>query len=275
MCFLYSLQIFLYFFYFLLSFITFADLSNLIFSASETMFYKSEAIVLNQVKYGDGKLIVNMLTEDVGRVSFIVSLAKTARGKMKRQLFQPLTIINVEFDYRPTADLQHLRDVHFSAVYSSIPFSAGKISIAFFLSEFLSHSTRMMTPDAGLYQFVRSSLLFLDTIDSGFANFHIVFMLRMTQFLGIFPDVGTYDEGCFFDLRDGIFVRFVPSHSDFLPPAEAKVFHNLMRLTFSSMHLFATSRSERNLIAEAIVNYYRLHVPSFSELQSLSVLREL
>jgi DNA repair protein RecO (recombination protein O) len=41
------------------------------------------------------------------------------------------------------------------------------------------------------------------------------------------------------------------------------------------MHLFRLSRSERNRILELLLTYYRLHLPAFPELRSLSVLREL
>lgn len=239
------------------------------------MFYSTEAIVLNAVKYGDSKLIVDMLTEAIGRLSFAVTLPKTSRGKMRRQLFQPLTIIHIEFDYRQTTDIQRLRDIRLSVPYASLPFSSPKLSIAFFLSEFLTYATRMNISDGNFYSFVRNSLLFLDTTSDGFANFHIVFMLRLTHFFGVFPDTGTFTDGYFFDLREGCFTPNPPFHSDYLTPSEANTFSTLMRLTFSTMHLFAASRHERNRITEAIVHYYQLHLSSFPNLQSLPILREL
>ena len=49
----------------------------------------------------------------------------------------------------------------------------------------------------------------------------------------------------------------------------------LMRMDFSTMHLFRLSHQERNRIAEVLLHYYRLHIAQFPELKSLDVLKEL
>ena len=56
---------------------------------------KTRAIVLRTVKYGESRMIVDMLTQVRGRVSFVCNLSKSNRGKMKKQLFQPLTILEI------------------------------------------------------------------------------------------------------------------------------------------------------------------------------------
>lgn len=48
---------------------------------------KTKAIVLRTIRYGDSRMIVDMLTAGVGRVSFACGLSKTNRGKIKKQLF--------------------------------------------------------------------------------------------------------------------------------------------------------------------------------------------
>jgi DNA repair protein RecO (recombination protein O) len=41
------------------------------------------------------------------------------------------------------------------------------------------------------------------------------------------------------------------------------------------MHLFRLSHHERNRIVDVLLAFYRLHIPQFPELKSLSVLQEL
>ena len=53
------------------------------------MMTNSRAIVLNTLKFGEQQLIVDMLTEELGRVSFICRIPKTQKGKLKKQFFQP------------------------------------------------------------------------------------------------------------------------------------------------------------------------------------------
>ena len=103
---------------------------------------KTKAIVLHSVKYGDAQLIVDILTAEVGRVSFVCRMPRTAKGKLKKQFFQPLHLLDLVFDYRPNASLQHIKDVRLLVPLVSIPADPYKLSISLFLAEFLCHATR-------------------------------------------------------------------------------------------------------------------------------------
>ena len=72
------------------------------------MVIKTKAVVLHVVKFGDNQLVVDFLTEALGRLSFMIRLPKSAKAKVKRQYFQPLSVLSLEFDYRPKASLQRL-----------------------------------------------------------------------------------------------------------------------------------------------------------------------
>ena len=72
------------------------------------MLTKTQAIVLHSLKYGESRLIVDMFTRTFGRQSFIVSIPKTTKGKIKKQFFQPLTLLEIETDIRPKLQLQKL-----------------------------------------------------------------------------------------------------------------------------------------------------------------------
>lgn len=236
---------------------------------------KSKAIVLRTVKYGESRLIVDLLAREVGRVSVVCQLTKSGRGKVKKQLLQPMTMLDVAFDYRKNIALQHFQDLRIGQVYRSLLFDPYKLSITLFLSEFLIYATRDETDNRQLYDFIEASLLWLDNADSGFANFHLVFMLRISLFIGFYPNLDDYREGCWFDLREGCFTPLRPVHNDCLRPDEAARMRVIMRMSLDNMRLFRMSRSERNRCAEIILYYYRLHQSDFPELRSLDVLKEL
>lgn len=239
------------------------------------MLTKTRAIVLHSMKYGDQKIIVEMLTADLGRVSFACRLPKTQRGKLKKQLFQSLTLLDIELDFRQGAALQTLRDVQMAHPFASIPFDAAKLSISLFVAEFLLHATRGEQQNEPLFQYIENSMMWLDGQTRSFANFHLVFMMRLSRFIGFFPNLEDYHDGDYFDLRNGTFVAAQPVHQEFVVPDEAAHIGKLMRMGFESMHLFRLSRHERNRCAELILTYYQLHVPNFPELRSLAVLKEL
>ena len=239
------------------------------------MLVKTKAIVLHSFKYGESRMIVDMFTEEAGRLSFIISIPKTSKGRIKKQYFQPMTLLEVECDVRQNVQLQKLKDAHLLTAYTSIPFSPEKLALSLFIAEFLYHALRSEQQDKLLFAYVCDSMQWLDTVEVGFANFHLTFLMRMSRFLGFYPNLDDYVDGCVFDLRTATFSLQVPTHRDFLDSHDSQLIHTLMRMDFPTMHLFLLSHHDRNRITEVLLHYYRLHIPQFPELKSLGVLQEL
>jgi DNA repair protein RecO (recombination protein O) len=239
------------------------------------MLTKTQAIVLHSLKYGETRLIVDMFTRSMGRQSFIVSIPKSTKAKIKKQLFQPLSILELEFDSRPKVQLQKLADVRLALPFSSIPFHAHKLSISLFLAEFLYYALRGEQENELLFDYVANSLLWLDGQQDRFSNFHLVFLMRLSRFLGFYPNLDHYQSGDYFDLRESMFQSAPPVHRDFLFPEEANKVQLMMRMDFPTMHLYRMSHDDRNRLLEVTLKYYRLHLPDFPELKSVSVLQEL
>ena len=98
-----------------------------------------------------------------------------------------------------------------------------------------------------LYRYVANSLEWLDQCTGDFANFHLVFMMRLSQFVGFAPNVDDYREGCLFDLRAASFTAVTPLHPDFLSAADASRINTLLRMNYGSMHLFRMSHDDRTV----------------------------
>ncbi|MBR1547786.1 MAG: DNA repair protein RecO [Prevotella sp.] len=244
------------------------------------MLVKTEAIVLHSLKYGETRLIVDMFTREAGRLSFAIPLPKTPKSRIKKQYFQPMTLLEVECDLRQNVQLQRLKEVRLLTAYQSIPFSPEKLALSLFTAEFLYHALRSEQRNEPLFCYISDSVQWLDMVQSGYANFHLTFLMRLSRFLGFYPNleaVGGSAEpaNLLFDLREGRFCTEAPLHRDFLQPDEARLIHLLMRMDFATMHLFRLSHHERNRIADVLLQYYRLHIPQFPELKSLGVLQEL
>ena len=239
------------------------------------MLTKTQAIVLHSLKYGESRLIVDMFTRVFGRQSFIVSIPKTSKGKIKKQFFQPLTLLEIETDIRPKLQLQKLNDVRLLTPFASIPFEPDKLAISLFVAEFLYYALRSEQRNELLYDYLEYSIMWLDGQQANFANFQIVFLLRLTRFLGFYPNLDDYEDGDYFDLRESEFMRNPPVHRDFLHPEEAQKVQLMMRMDFPTMHLFRMSHDDRNRLLEISIKYYRLHLPDFPEMKSIEVLQAL
>ena len=256
-------------------FLHFGPLILIFFVSLQRMLTKTQAIVLHSLKYGETRLIVDMFTRSQGRQSFIVSIPKTVKGKIKKQLFQPLTLLEIEADLRPKLQLQKLSDVRLASPFSSIPFDPNKLSISLFIAEFLYYALRSEQHNEPLFDYIVNSIQWLDAQTDRFANFHLVFLMRLSRFLGFYPNLEHYQTGDYFDLRESVFLSTPPVHRDFLYPQEAEKIQLMMRMDFPTMHLFRMSHQERNRLLEVSLIYYRLHLPDFPELKSVSVLQEL
>lgn len=237
---------------------------------------KMRGIVIRTVKYGDNKIIVDLLTREHGRTLVVSRCAGRGGGRrLQRQIFQPLSILEVTASGQRASRLPEVKEALPAEVYGSLPYDGVKMSVAFFIAEFLTYATRSQQTDAQLYDFVEQSLLWFDATDKGAANFHLMFMMQLSMFLGFHPDTDDYADGCLFDLREGRFCMQAPVHPDFLHPDEASRVSLLMRMRPHNLHLFRMSRHERNRAADIILRFYRIHVPQFGEMRSLAVLREL
>ncbi len=236
---------------------------------------KTEAIVLRSIKYGEQSLIIDMLTQEQGRVSFIVRIPKTRKGRLKKQLFQPLTLLSIVFDCRQQQSLQHIRDINLSEPYVSLTAEPAKVTVAMFLAEFLTYATRDTQKDIPLFGYIKTSLQWLDSATKDFSNFHIVFMLRLSSFIGFRPNLESYTDNSMFDLREGRFTTLTPLHNDYLKPAEARIMLQLFRMDYANMRFFRMSRLQRNRLTDIILHYYRLHIPAMPELHCIGILHSI
>ena len=241
------------------------------------MLEHSRGIVLHTLRYNDERVIASVFTETRGAVSFLVSVPRSRHSQMRSVLLRPLSILDLVFDYRPQLSLQRLREVSVAVPYTSLPYDPVKASLALFLAEFLHYVLRNEERNPELFRYLGYGLSWLDGAESGLANFHLVFLIRMSRFLGFWPNVEERRRraGVVFDLREGVLTSSLPLHEDFLRPDEAAVVPLLLRMDYPTMHRFRMSRQQRSRVLDVIIRYYRLHVPEVPDMKSVDVLRDV
>lgn len=238
------------------------------------MIIDDEILIFHALRYSDDQLIVEGLARNYGRVSFVVRISHAPRAKVRHVIFQPMAVLEVQWEEKPRAKLMRPIAARVSQPWSSLHTSPIKAAITLFLAEFLLQVCRHEQSGELFFDYLLHSLTWLDTAEEGFANFHLLFLMRLAQFLGIAPN--TSDTGLpFFDLMAAEFVSRAPAHAYYIYGDEARAFEQLLRMNFSTMHLFQLTRMQRNRILELILTYYRLHIPSLPELKSWEVLREI
>jgi DNA repair protein RecO (recombination protein O) len=230
------------------------------------MLNKTRAIVLHHVRYGESSLIVTLYTEKFGRIACMVNNVKTKKPRFASTLFQPLTILETDFYYRHTREVQRLKEASPDIIYNSIPYSHHKNAIAMFLSEVLFLSLREEESNPVLFSFIYHSLQLLDASDKITPWFHHWFMIRLTQYLGFFP----FDE---FGGENNI----LPDSRLFsmLSPQASNGLVAIIQNPQGPPDLSGMHHRERNELLEWIIRFYNLHIDDFSRMKSWAILQEV
>ena len=232
----------------------------------------TRAIVLSAVKYAEADLIVSCYTEDHGLKSYLLrGVRKSRKGKLRSSYFQPLTLLEITALHRDKGSLERIREVRLWEAYNTIHTDLKKSSIAMFLSEVLKAAIKEEEPNPSKFQFLTRALLWLDKHDR-VANFHILFMLRLSSYLGFFPD--TDSPGEWFNLEEGYFSKD-PSGFNCENNRATGLLKLFCGIDFDELATIKINQKERSDLLQLLVNYYRLHIHGFKEPRSLLVLNQL
>ena len=239
------------------------------------MLQKINGIVIHVIMYNDNFNIANIFTRERGRCSFLVRIPKSKKTGVKNNLFQPLSMIELEADFRDTKHIYTIKNAKSYIPFVSIPYDPYKVAIALFISDFLNHALREESHDTFLYSYIENSIKWFDECRDNFSNFHLVFLFKLTKFLGFYPNVDDYEDGCYFDMVNSCFTKGQPLSGAYLDPEYAAHIRMLLRMNYETMHLFKMNRAQRISCLTIINDYYRFHLPDFPILKSVDVLKEV
>lgn len=235
------------------------------------MLEKTSVIVLNSIKYTDNSKIVNVYSKDFGKLSLIVNISSSKKGKLKNSLFQNLNILEIEFSYKEKNNVHRLRDANSVINFCTIPFDIRKTALATFISEVLSKTLKEETAEIALFDFIKNSIITLDKIEKNISIFHIHFLINYSSYLGFEP-LDNENKFRFFDLKEGLFTYNKPIHNLYLNELETTEFYKLFK-TFDINNI--TIIENKKIILEKLLIYYKIHFQSFGELNSYQILREV
>mgnify|MGYP001028599663 FL=1 len=230
-----------------------------------------KVIFLWKVRFRESSFMVKFLSERGALETYVFQGSKGIKKGQLAQLF-PLNEVEVETYKSPKSSLASIRSVKTLKPRTNIRGKMEQTAVAFFLAEMIAKSLKENDAQPALYDFVSSSI---DLFEERYQpNFYLVFLLKLTRYLGIQPANNfPGNRSAFFDLNEGQFTILRPVHINYLEVYESKIMRNLMEDGYDFE--VQLSKSERNTIRDSIVKYYALHLEGVSSLKSLSVLQEL
>ena len=239
------------------------------------MNHKTKGIVLHTYKYGDSSIVVHIYTEQFGRQAYLIKGAFGKKANIKANLFQTLNLLELEVYRKPGNELQKLKEAINFPVYSNIPFNPIKGTISLFIAEMLFRVLREEEANARLYEFISNSFQLFDLETSNVADFHLIFLMQLTKFIGFYPLNNISEHDTIFDLMNGRFISQIPMHGYYLQNIEANTFSSLIDKSYSTMAEMKYTKETRINLLQNLIQYYKLHVSGMGNVKSLQVLKEV
>lgn len=234
------------------------------------MIQTTKAIVINTIKYGDTSLIATCYTEKYGIKTYMLKgILTSKKSTVKTAYFQPLMVLNLTANHNNKGALNYIKEVEVLNFNHSIYSTIKKQTIALFLAEIVYFSIREEEQNSQLFQYLETSFLWLETHDNC-SNFHLLFLLNLTKFLGFYPEMKVANSS-YFDLLEGSFTN---QHQLNAVSGENLVqFKRLLGINFDVLHEVDFSASNRQTILSILIQYFELHLSGFKKPKSLTVLK--
>jgi DNA repair protein RecO (recombination protein O) len=190
-------------------------------------------------------------------------------------MLQALHLLDVVVYHKNNNSIQRVSELKNSPVLLSVPYDVLKSCLAIFLNEVLYKAIRQQGADENLFGFVFSAVEWLDHETGGLANFHLLFLVQLTRYLGFYPDLTRANDADYFDMKNGVFSRYKPDSLSYLSQPHTRNFYALIQCSFENAPLLKLNNDDRRFLLSKLLEYYALHIESFGNIRSQSVLEEV
>ena len=239
------------------------------------MLHKTRGIVFKTTNYSESSVVVQVFTEKFGLQSYLINGVRKPKAKIKMNMLQPLHLLDMVVYYKPNGNIQRVVEIRQQPQFLSIPYDIVKSSLVMFLNEVLYKAIKQQAADDVLFEFLFHAIEILDKMEAGVVNFHLYFLLRLTRFLGFYPDMSAANTADYFDLTNGNFSKNIPPHASLIEQPYTRIWAKLLQSNFDNLYLLQISGAERRVILAKILDYYRLHIEGLGPVKSHHVLEEV
>ena len=237
------------------------------------MVITTKAIVFSSLKYGESDLIVKCFTESSGLKSYLLrNILKSKKGKLRSSYFQSLSLLEIEASHKNKGTLERINEAKIFYPYQSLHTNVIKSSLVIFLAEILSNTINEEAEDKMLFRFIENSLRWLDN-SKDTANFHMSFLLKLSLYLGFYPDTSTITKP-YFNLLEGNFQDVsIGKYNEI-----GTIIDNLKMffgIDFDKINEIKLTKNQRSDLLSLLLKYYQLHLHGFKKPKSLIVLNQI
>jgi len=231
------------------------------------MNYESRAIALLNHKYGEGAVIAKVFTEEYGLKSFSVKRNKSKKSKNKILLLDKMNLLTINAKNNSKKEIQYLSEINLAYAYQNT--SLKNKLIRLFIAEVLSKALIDSERNINLFQFIWNTNTQIDNLENVNNNFCIIFLIQLSEFLGISPSTENIDLP-YFNLNSGNFTNIKNKNEEIIKDEVVNYFKRLI----IKENVIIPYQSRQELI-KILFRYYSIHHINLSNIKSYEVIESL
>ncbi|MBP5189344.1 MAG: DNA repair protein RecO [Bacteroidales bacterium] len=246
------------------------------------MILTTQGLVLHTTKYGETSVIAKIFTRQLGLCSYIVKGVRSASGRTKQNLLQPLSHLEMTVYNNPKHQLQYIKEMRPAAHYNNMHSDGSKLALLFFMDEVLYKSLKDEEQNQSLFDYVVSKLEHLDR-ESNITSMPIDFLIGTAHHLGIEPMDNYSKHEPLFNLKEG---RFQAPPTTYTSATNPNAEYFLDAPSSSHIHFYLSSSMgrnpqpqltarQRNATLNNLLEYYHVHLSDFRNFTSHEVLHSV
>lgn len=236
------------------------------------MLHHTRGIIFHQLKYSESSIIVKIYTELFGIQSYMIRGIRGKKAKIKPALLQHLSLVDLVVYHNDKKEIQSLKEVKIAIPFKYIPFDVRKSSILMFLNEVVHKVIKEEEPNPELFGFLFNAIQLLDNDEKNTSDFHLLFLMQLTKYLGFQPQNNFSEKEPYFNLEEGVFTSSNLTESIGVSMPFSKYFSDLSTSSFIDSDKAPIGQNHRNKLLEIILRYYQLHIPVAMNIKSHLVL---
>lgn len=240
------------------------------------MLVAAKGIVLHHFNYSETSVIAKIYTDLFGLQSYIIKGVRKSKARNKLSLLEHLSLIEiVAYHKNNTGGIKTVKEIKSIYRFQTIPFDIIKSSIALFINEIIYKSLKEEERNSALFDFLFHAIQILDVTHEKYNNFHLIFMLQYSKYLGFFPRNNFDVQHSYFNLNEGKFQLSSPLDSEYISLPYSEILNRMLTSNFEQLPEIEISSLQRRYLLEKLILFYQLHVDNFGKINSHKILQEV
>lgn len=242
------------------------------------MTLSTPGLVLHTTPYGEAAVVAKVFTRQLGMRSYLVKGVRGPRGRVRQNLLQPLSCVDMVVYDNAKRDLNYIKEL--SPRRPEPQADAVGNALRFFMTEVLYKALHEEEPMPDLFDYVEEVEQEIINADRSVASAErsllpVTFLLALTRYLGVEPLDNHSPRTPLFDLQEGRFVS-VPTETTLSPILSAMLHEQLLAVSEEQgagrSRLSAASRRD---LLDALIAYCQLHLSGFRNIHSHEILHTI